>query len=379
MAQAVATAATPKVGKTIDVDSLKALAERIVPVDGESRIDHKLMDFFSSDLAQYFRQLETLESRLVGEGLRDPDLRTRFSQVSNAIIARGEQVVAGLDKSMAKRVKEAFREALQPWAAGNPFVERCLKKPRGYAGDFAMMDIGYDNQPAMSGGLGGMFDRYFSETYECVRQRKEKLQNAIRPRLLETTPSKEPLRMLSLGSGPCREWVDLNREFRATEAKHPAIRKVHLTCIDKDPEALAYGKARLADNCLLESVEYVETDLFHFTKADRWQSREQSYDLVYGVGIANYFYEAMLQNVIASAFTLVKPGGELLITHKDRDTFNFPVADWLCDWVFLKRSAEEFSALFEGALSASRGQFAYRLERIPNGEMFFGFATRLIA
>lgn len=185
--------------------------------------------------------------------------------------------------------------------------------------------------------------------------------------------------MMSLGSGPCREWVDLDREFRATGAKQPAIRKAQLTCIDKDPEALAYGRARLAGNGVLESVEYVETDLFHFTKADRWRSREQSYDLIYGVGIANYFYEAMLQNVIASAVTLVKPGGELVITHKDRDTFNFPVADWLCDWVFLKRSAEEFSAVFEEALSASRGQFAYRLERIPNGEMFFGFAKRLIA
>lgn len=377
MASVMTTAAVPTWEKRIDVNSLRALAERIVPVDGESRIDNKIMDFFSSDLAQYFSQLETLEHRLVGEGLRDPALCAQFSQATHAIIAKGERVVAGLDKGIAKRVKEAFREALQPWAAGNPFVERCLKKPRGYAGDFAMMDIGYDNQPVMSGGLAGAFDRYFSDTYECVRQRKEKLQQAIRPRLLETASSKAPLRMLSLGSGPCREWVDLDREFRAAGVTPPAIRKVQLTCIDKDPEAVAYSQARLAGNGVLDSVEYVETDLFHFTKADRWRTREHSYDFVYGVGIANYFYEAMLQSVIASALTLVKPGGELLVTHKDRNSFNFPVADWLCDWVFLKRSAEEFSASFQEVLSASSGQFAYRLERIPNGEMFFGFAKRL--
>ncbi len=358
-------------------EAIKVLVEQIVPVDGESRINQKIMDFFVVEVAQYQALLEGFERRFTSSMLQDGKLRSEFMQASDAIISRGEQAVAGLEKDVARRVKTLFREAIKPWMEGNPFIERCLGKPRGYAGDYVMMDMGYDNQPILTEGLAGVFDRYFLDHYECVRQRKDKLRDAIRGRILGSIQGSSPMRMLSLGSGPCREWVDLERWYRSEGAQAPKIQKTTLTCLDKDPVVLAYGKQRLADSRLLESVEYVEADLFRFTRGELWRNREQFYDLVYGLGIANYFYDAMLENVIASAFTLVRPGGELMITHKDSETFNFPVADWLCDWVFLKRSAEEFSRLFTSALGEVRGQFAYRLEPVPNGEIFFGIVKRL--
>jgi SAM-dependent methyltransferase len=274
-------------------------------------------------------------------------------------------------------VKAAFREAISPWTAQNPFLERCLKKPRGYAGDFAMMEVGYLRWTAMGGGLAGVFDRYFADCYDNVRQRKIKLCDAIRRYLVNSTRLGIPLRMLSLGSGPCREWVDLDHERRSGTFRDVAVNPTRLVCIDKDPESLAYARQQLAGNSLLESVEYVEADLFQFTRADRWRGQERSYDFIYGVGIANYFYDAMLQNIIASAFTLVKPCGELMITHKDGESFNFPVADWLCDWVFLRRSEPTFATVFREALADYEGQFAFRTERIPDRTMFFGFARRI--
>ena len=343
-------------------------------VDTSSR--RAVTRLFLSDVTRYLHELAALQGRFRGPALQDAELRAVFAKATDRVIADGERVVAGLDKTAAKQVKAAFREAIRPWTAQNPFVERCFKKPQGYAGDFGMMDFGYDDAPRLRGGLAGVFDRYFSDHYECVRQRKNHLRDAIRRYLYNLDRRRAPLQMLSLGSGPCREWVDLDREFRDRPIERSKVTLVQLSGIDRDPAALAYGRARLEGNALLASVQFVEQDLFQFTKAERWRSRAQSYDLIYGLGIANYFHDAMLQNIIACAGSLAQPGGELMITHKDSQTFNFPVADWVCDWVFLKRSAEEFSRLFEDAI-APVGRFAYRLERVPNGEIFFGIAKRI--
>ena len=181
--------------------------------------------------------------------------------------------------------------------------------------------------------------------------------------------------MLSLGSGSCREWADLDLQLHSGRLPS-TVRKVRLTCLDFDAEALAFGRRRLAGHPLLESVEFVETDLFGFTRAERWRNDLASYDLVSGLGIANYFYDTVLENILASAFTLVKPGGELMITHKGRSEFNFAVADWFCDWVFLKRSDQEFTALFHRALSEFDGTYEFRLEWEPCREIMFGIAKR---
>lgn len=359
----------------MEAASLKALADQAAG-DSDQATREAIAHFVVSDIGTYVQQLDALKERLVGRRLHDPALRMAFAQLTDGVIAAGEQTVAGFDKATAKRVKEAFRQAVRPLTAGNPFLERCLTKPRGYAGDYLMMENGYLNRVQMTGGLAGAFDRYFSDSYENVRQRKYKLCDAIRKLVLDEARGAASLKMLSLGSGPCREWVELNEERSAGAWQDRRVHLTRLICIDKDPEALAYARKQVVGNSLLESTEFIEADLFQFTKADRWRAEEQSYDFIYGVGIANYFYNAMLQNIIASAFTLVKPGGELMITHKAREGFNFPVADWLCDWVFLKRSAEEFSTVYQEALADVEGTFTFRLERIPDGTMFFGFATR---
>ena len=362
--------------RQVDREALGRLAEQIMGGQGGAEAA-RVKEFFATDMAAYLTALNAFEAQFTGPGLQDAALRARFAQLCDAIVAKGEQVVAGLDKAVAKRVKEGFRTVLVPWTVGNPFLERSLKKPRGYAGDYAMMELVYLRWMAMGGGLAGVFDRYFADCYDNVRQRRTKLCDAMRPYLVDRTRSGTPLRMLSLGSGPCREWVDLDHERRTGAFRDQPVNPTRLVCIDQDPESLAYVKQQLAGNSLLESVECVEADLFQFTRAERWRGEERSYDFIYGVGIANYFYDAMLQNIIANAFALVKPGGELMITHKDGESFNFPVCDWFSDWLFLKRSEQTFATVFQAALEDCDGQWTFRTERVPDRTMFFGFATRI--
>lgn len=363
-----------KTARRIDTAKLEALVTGIQAPPGDAA--NRVREFFLRDLAILTRDLDAIARKFSGPGLQDSGPRAEFAALMDGIIARGETAVRGLDKAATQRVKHAFRLALGPWTADNPFMERCLKKPQGYAGDFAMMEVGYLRWTGMGGGLAGAFDRYFADTYDNVRQRKIKLMDNIRPYLVDRTRQGVALRMLSLGSGPCREWVDLDHERRSGGLRDDEVNRTQLIGIDKDPASLDYARRQLQGNSLLQSVEFVEADLFQFTKAERWRGEERSFDFIYGVGIANYFYDAMLQNIISSAFALVKPGGSLLITHKDGESFNFPVADWLCDWVFLKRSEPVFAATYQEALAESKGQYSFRTERIPDRTMFFGIATR---
>ena len=64
-------------------------------------------------------------------------------------------------KKQANRAKIAdiLKEELRPFLQTSRFLDRCIRKPRGYAGDFDTIDFIYDNQP---GGIGS--NRRFGES-----------------------------------------------------------------------------------------------------------------------------------------------------------------------------------------------------------------------
>lgn len=359
-------------------DDLASLAETVaasasVGADAAA----KIRDFFMTDLQCYLEQLDGMAQRHVGQAVGDPTLVRQFEHALETVLEAGQRVADQLGPTVAKQLKAAFRRAIRPKIVGCPLVERGLTKPRGYPGDYLMMDVRYDDRVELGDGLRGLFDRYAFDHYRLIKERSEKIKRILTGDLLDPSRSGKPWRACSLGSGPCREWVDLGRQLGRRAASGPALPSVALACLDRDTEALAYAKARLDGNPLLCSVEYEAADLLRFAQADRWPRYAGQYDLVYSLGVANYFYDTTLATIIDTGFRLLRVGGTLIITHKALETFNFVFADWVCDWTFVKRSVVDFTRSFQQALTPFRGQYEWRMEWRPDEEMF-GIATRLV-
>lgn len=333
--------------------------------------------FFTAGLQRYLERLDDIARRHVGQAVGNPALIREFEDALETVLTAGELVADQLEPTVAKQLKAAFRRGIRSRVTGSPLVERGLAKPRGYPGDYLMMDIRYDDRVELGDGLRGLFDRYAFDHYRLIKERSETIKRIITSHLLDPARSGKPWRVCSMGSGPAREWVDLGQQLVARASSEPALPRVELTCLDRDTEALAYAKARLEGNPVLSSAEYAASDLLKFAEADSWSRYAGRYDLVYSLGVANYFYDTTLAIIIDTGFRLLQPGGSLIITHKALETFNFLFADWVCDWTFVKRSVTDFTRSFQEALAQFRGQFEWRMEWKPDEEMF-GIAKRLV-
>lgn len=333
--------------------------------------------FLTADLQHYLDELAELARAHVGEAVGDAELFGQFERALETVLQAGERAAVDLPPPAVKRLKAAFRRVIQPHIIGSPLVERGLAKPRGYPGDYLMMDIRYDDRLELGHGLRGLFDRYAFERYRLIKTRSDTIKQILTAELLDPSRSGTSWRVLSMGSGPGREWVDLGQQQAHRAAERPALPAVSLTCLDRDAEALAYAKARLEGNPLLCSAEYVNADLLGFARTPAWARHAEQYDLVYSLGVANYFYDTTLETIIDTGFRLLRVGGSLIITHKALETFNFAFADWVCDWTFVKRSVTDFTRTFQQALAPFRGQYEWRMTWKPDEEMF-GIAKRLV-
>ncbi len=333
--------------------------------------------FFSTELKPFLSWLNETDQRLTvrPEEASTPTLRREVDMRWTDIIRSGEAAVAPIHKTVDKKaVKEGFRSMIKPWIGGNPFIERAIEKPRGYPGDYLMMERFYIGQHELSGGLAGVLDRFLLDHYACVPNRKNRSKETIRRHVARLAGTGAPIRIMSLGSGPCREWFELEQELDGQERKFFA--SVQLTCVDQDADVLDFCRQRFERSPLVHKVEYVKSGLLGFTKAEEWINRAGTFDLVYGFGIADYFHDEMLSSVITSGFALLKEGGEVSIPHKSDAGFNYELADWICDWTFVKRTEQQYVDLFRDAVSSLRIPFEFSMDRDPTRAIMFGTATR---
>lgn len=322
----------------------------------------------------YREKLIKLESHLAN-GRSSP---TTFKRAQEKLAKETDSLLIRLDaldgllgnQKERQRARAHFRALLKSVLKQNPFIMRCLDKPQGYPGDFMMMEVGYEDQADPDLGIGPL-DRYFIDKYYSIILRKEKVKARIK-NLLSSGRPKEVVRVLTIGGGPAREWFELEKELGGQKN----LPKVRLIYLDQDGDAMAFAAKRLDNNSLLASVNYRKESLFEFSKSGAWQQQNNSYDLIYGIGIADYFYDRVLTGIVAQCTRLARVGGEVLITHKDHNAFPFTPADWLCDWTFVHRSKADFKSLLQEAVNESKVRASISVDHEPSGEILFGYLRR---
>ena len=257
-----------------------------------------------------------------------------------------------------------FRETF-PFFMLSRFTDRAFSKPRGYAGDYATIEMIYQDTAAGDGRLGPLIDRWTLElpAAQAVKNRRSLLAEAIRD-VAARWPAAEPVRVTSLASGPAREFFDV-----MTAADAP---NVIATCVDIDHEALAFASGIAQQHGLSARFTFAQDNVVRLTQG-RGHTALEPQALIYSVGLTDYLQDAFVLNLIDWAHEMLLPGGTLIVGNVVPSNPTRAFMDHILEWVLIHRSEQQLRDLFARSRFGS-APLTFRTE--PSGVDLFAFCRK---
>ena len=256
------------------------------------------------------------------------------------------------------KLKRLFVERFRADFVAGKYLQHSLGKPYGYAGDFEIIDMIYQNDP-VSIGFDRLYDNYFQMSTICVavRNRKEDFKRLIAEAIRDAKSQKYYL--LDLASGPCRDLHEVyaGHEFQGTEGE------VH--CYDADQHAIDYAKKL---NSRYPQLHYFRENAVRMALIKDIEAKiPQKYDLIYSTGLFDYLDYRVAVRLVSNLKKLLKKGGTLAISDV-RDKFSNPsiyFMEWVADWELIYRDDDNFRRIFlDAGFDKSQLTFAYEQQGV---------------
>jgi len=195
----------------------------------------------------------------------------------------------------------------------------------GYAGDFQLVDKIHMNEISENPKFTA-WDMMYQNLAASValRNRKAYMNDLFDQEIKE----KGYIRVLNIGSGPCRDI----REFMD---ERPNI-AIDIDCIDSDQSAISFSTElceRYKDNVHIKigNVLRYKTDL--------------KYDVVWSAGLFDYFKDKFFKALVSRFYNYVKPGGLLALGNINTTNPHKTEMEILGQWYLHHRSEEQLRNL----------------------------------
>ena len=287
--------------------------------------------------------VETDKAAIKAGGRIPEDLLTAFQKEF------GEFVVI-LNNTIGEEIKESevlkrqigqmvLRELL-PYVLMSRTAERSYSKPRGYAGDFYSIEYIYKNEAEGSGRIGPLLDRCFLDTPSAmaIRNRRAILSEEI----LKTVDQAQGkvAHIVSIGCGPAKEVFDVYESL-----PDPSV--LRSTLIDMDVQALSFVSQDQERFGLSRYIELVMENIVHV--ADGWYSNVElsEQDLVYSIGLMDYFNDPTVIKIIDYVHSILKPGGRIVLGNFHPRNPSRALMDHVLEWLLIHRTEGDMDSLFE--------------------------------
>jgi extracellular factor (EF) 3-hydroxypalmitic acid methyl ester biosynthesis protein len=310
-------------------------------------------------------ELDALERRLPwhslhGEG--NPVLATLASTLRSGFVPEFVRLSEAMDFEIRAlpgghqnvHAREWAERHLQAFIMESPACRRAREKPFGYPGDYEVMNFIYER--VFDGGT--LFARAvtlgFSEAVcsKAVRFRKDLVKRQLKALLSRRAGARDPVRVLSIASGPAQELFELLQE----QEEIPVPLEVVL--FEQDKNALAHAWRRLTPAVesrfpgrvrllfLHDSVKRLLRDASLFAPFGK-------FDLIYSCGLFDYLQQrtgVILARHLASATV---PGGQLLVANMV-DHPGRMLQEIHLDWPLIYRTREEILDLGRHAVPGAQ-------------------------
>ena len=321
----------------------------------------------SSSWRQISEKVEMLKSELYDlthelQAVAGEEIPEHFIQRGNKILDTMNDSLIEFDKTMTNQEDNdhmwgfVFKEFF-PYLMRSRFAERAYYKPKGYAGDFLMMEHIYLNTPKGDGKIGRLIDGWGlrRKSSEAIRGRRILMKNQLAQLSKERLKKNKRFEIMNLACGPCRELFDFLAECEYSE-------KIEALCVDIDTEALQYSNQNVNVIAHNASVRYMTENLV------KWALGRVSHDigpkdLIYSAGLFDYLDPRLFCRLVDRCYEHLKPGGSLLVGNYAPHT-DALFMDHMLHWNLIYRTEEELRGLFKDTLFGTNIEILSEPEQI---------------
>jgi hypothetical protein len=276
-------------------------------------------------LAGEVRAAETLTDGWANQDLGFALLDTALARCLESLVTTG---LWGKDNQLPS---VELWHAVSTWLKRGSLQARARFKPRGYAGDYLLLEQLWQNR-CCDDPLGRLFDRYFQAqvAVHAVRARMEQAANTIVSHLL-SRPRREYC-LMSIGSGPASELA------RVVELLPASLRSaLRLTLLDLDGEALDYARAKLLGLLPPEQVVVRRENLFRLCRLAGSEELFRGLDFVLCLGLFDYLADEPAEDLLRLSWSSLRPGGALLVGNFAPHHATRAYMEWFGNWYLIYR------------------------------------------
>jgi CRP-like cAMP-binding protein len=294
-------------------EALEDLKLRLNAADKEARQNGRISAATTVQIEQRFASCATRMNDLLGER-------------------------SGLDEHVRDELGGRVKLDLLPFVLLTSSAERVYSKPRGYAGDYTSIEVIYQNQAQGSGRLGPLIDRCFQDlpAAKAVRNRRRLLVDEIQRTC--AAAGHAAVRITSLACGPAEEVFDVLAESAASS-------RLHATLVDFDEEALAFVKDLAIQRGVLDRLTLAQANLIYLA-VGRQRLELPPQDLVYSVGLIDYFNDPFVLKLMNYAHALLRPGGQLILGNFHPANSSRAIMEYVLEWNLIHRTEDDLHRLF---------------------------------
>lgn len=225
-----------------------------------------------------------------------------------------------LSKLSLKDESEVF-DILSPILNIKSLLGYTFLKPRGYAGDFELIDRIYNKWISKDVNFQKWDTLYHElESSKAVINRKKYFINEIS----KLNVREKSLEVLNLGSGPC---TDLYEYLSITEENH-----LHFDCLDMDQSAIEFGQG-VCDN-YYKDVSFINKNAFRYMP-------DKEYDLIWSAGLFDYFSDKLFIRLLNRMYKLLSFDGEMVIGNFSTNNPSRGMMETYAQWYLNHRSEDE--------------------------------------
>ncbi len=294
------------------------------------------MEKFRTELFDLSHQLQR------NEALGTPDLQveehcqTVLGNLNDSLI-EFKEIMAGTgyeDVMWGYVFKEVF-----PYFMRSHFAQRAYFKPKGYAGDFLMMEHIYANKPKGEGKLGEIIDSFCLGRAGslAIRGRRKLLKEEIARLCSEHAAQGKNTRIMNLACGPNRELFDFPQNCEHSE-------KVDALCVDVDSEALQYTNQFVNIFPHRASVRLLSENVIKWSLG-RTSQQFGKFDVIYSAGLCDYLETKLFRALITQCYNHLNPGGTIILGNFSAYPDSI-FLDKLLKWELIYRNVKELKELF---------------------------------
>jgi hypothetical protein len=235
------------------------------------------------------------------------------------------------------------------WQVAGPLLARgwlqnqARQKPRGYAGDYLLLERICAGS-LCEDPLGRAMDRFFQAQAapQAVRARTELA--AARLAAHRRAQAAAAYRVVSIGSGPA---IDVRRGLEALA--EPLRRQLRVTLVDLDPEALDFARRSIEPLLPAGALACVRTNVARLPRDARAAELVGRPDFLLCTGLFDYLADDAAVAMLRFFWERLAGRGMLLVGNFSPENPTRAYMEWIGNWYLRYRSRGQLEALAAAA------------------------------